>query len=288
MDDETFKVIIEEHEKYLKGDGGKPADFTGANLSKRDFTGMDLRDICFARACLKDTVFHQTDATGARFSYANLWGSRMTESIFDFALFQYAVLTGSDISLSKFNIANFFCASLSAVSVKNSLFAFNQLRMANLYGAFFEDTDFHRVDFTGANLTEARFRNSKITTHRRSERLKHLETTAPENSNGGFCGALLLNTKFQSSEVNPKSIIGADLTGATLPEGWNHASVGWTRQGEPAHYLRGLKTPEGTLISCGPLFEGTLEDFRVFIDSSSDYRGSLTKALNTVLSLLEG
>ena len=115
-----LKKVLNDHLKWLKGEGGKRADLSGAdlretnlrdvnlrhaNLKGADLTGADLRD-----SDLRNTNLRYTDCTGANlecadltgsdFSYSNLSDSNLSDSNLAGVNFKRANLKGADLDYS--------------------------------------------------------------------------------------------------------------------------------------------------------------------------------------------
>ena len=66
MKREDLAVILEDHKKWISGDGGKKADLSGADLSEADLSGADLR-----WANLREADLSGADLSGANLRAAN-------------------------------------------------------------------------------------------------------------------------------------------------------------------------------------------------------------------------
>jgi len=103
---ETFKNILDRHQKWLDGiNGGKIADFSGQNLSTETFfKDADLRGADFLHSNLKCTNFIGANLQNADFNHANLY---------------MAILINTDLRGADFSGANLFGAFLSGANLEN-------------------------------------------------------------------------------------------------------------------------------------------------------------------------
>ena len=107
MTKSKFNKILEEHEKWLNGEGGCRADLRGADLRKSDLRGINLSganlegaDLSWADlrdSDLRNTNLKYTDLTGA-----NLENSKLADSDLSYANLSYADL--SDTNLEGVNL----------------------------------------------------------------------------------------------------------------------------------------------------------------------------------------
>ena len=70
MTKDELKLILEEHAKWVRGEGGKRADLRGAHLGGAHLGGADLR-----RAYLRDTYLGGADLRGAYLRDTDLRGA---------------------------------------------------------------------------------------------------------------------------------------------------------------------------------------------------------------------
>ena len=131
---EKLADILENHRKWMRNEGGRRANLSGADLSRANLSGADLSraDLSWAdlrRANLSGAYLSRADLSGADLSGANLSG---------------ADLSGADLSRADLSWAN--------------------LRRANLSGAYLSRADLSWADLSGAkglldtvNYMEAHF-----------------------------------------------------------------------------------------------------------------------------------
>src|SRR5258705_9424806 len=103
---DEIERLLAEHRLYLETEyhEGHRANFSSADLARRDFSGLNLRGVKMDRALLSGADF-----TGAYLQSANLIGAILQEACFD----------GADLSRARLSGANLVSASLeSACLVK--------------------------------------------------------------------------------------------------------------------------------------------------------------------------
>jgi hypothetical protein len=116
MNQEVFEKIVEEHQLWLKGSGGRRADFNHADLTGGNLSGLNL--------------------SYAQFCHANLSGCSFSET----------VLTGANMASSRL-----YCADLTGANLRGTNFS-----GSNMYGSHLMDAVLIDADFMDANLSEAR------------------------------------------------------------------------------------------------------------------------------------
>src|SRR6266436_8179932 len=91
---DEIERMLAEHRLYLETEyhQGHRANFSSADLTRRDFSGLNLRGIKMDRAVLKGADF-----SGARLQSANLIGVISQEARFDGADISGARLSGADL-----------------------------------------------------------------------------------------------------------------------------------------------------------------------------------------------
>jgi hypothetical protein len=88
----NLKKILDSHRLWLDGQGGKRADFQGANLYEVDLSGADLQ-----RANLAGADLQRVDLWGANLSCADLRRADLSEADLRGANLDGADLTGVDL-----------------------------------------------------------------------------------------------------------------------------------------------------------------------------------------------
>jgi len=77
MDKDKLKEILEEHEKWWRGDGGSRANLSGANLSYADLPCTNL-----SYADLSGANLYGANLYGANLYGANLYGANLQKTIY--------------------------------------------------------------------------------------------------------------------------------------------------------------------------------------------------------------
>ena len=123
----NLEKILEEHKKWLNGEGGIRADLRGADLRRADLSRADLRGADLRRADLSRADLRGADLIGADLRRADLRG---------------ADLIGADLRRADLRGANLTEADLRSAD----------LRGANLTGADLREADLSRADLSRADL----------------------------------------------------------------------------------------------------------------------------------------
>jgi len=72
MYSDKLKEILEEHRKWVRGDGGSRADLSGVDLSGADLSGVDLSGVDLSDADLYGANLSRADLSGADLSGVDL------------------------------------------------------------------------------------------------------------------------------------------------------------------------------------------------------------------------
>ena len=72
MSPEELKAILDDHAKWLRGEGGERADLCWANLRLADLRGANLRGANLCEADLSDANLRDADLSGANLRWADL------------------------------------------------------------------------------------------------------------------------------------------------------------------------------------------------------------------------
>ena len=89
MNPEELKIVLEEHAKWLKGNGGKQANLQGSNLQRANLRHSNLQE-----ANLKGSDLRHANLQEADLENANLQGANLKDSILPFANLQDAAIAG--------------------------------------------------------------------------------------------------------------------------------------------------------------------------------------------------
>jgi len=98
MNADELRTILDEHEKWLCGNGGKRANFRGADLTGADLTGADLTGAYLRDADLWGAYLRDADLWGAYLRDAYLRGANLRGANFRDAYLRGADLTGADLT----------------------------------------------------------------------------------------------------------------------------------------------------------------------------------------------
>ena len=98
-------IVLNDHQKWLAGTGGRHADLRCADLSGANLSGADLR-----RADLRSADLRYANLSGADLKYANLSGADLRR-----ADLSDANLSGADLGCADLSNANLSGANLSGV-----------------------------------------------------------------------------------------------------------------------------------------------------------------------------
>ena len=156
---EDLEHVLGEHEKWIEKNGGKPADFTNADLSQANFEHAKLNGAIFKGATLRGTNFTEADLSGADFSGAKLDALKGTDAEHGFTDFTHATLVGTIFKEADLAGAYFggedqasFGARLQDAKLNN----------ANLANADFTRANLSRADLSGTTLGGADFSNATL------------------------------------------------------------------------------------------------------------------------------
>ena len=122
---EELNLILQDHNLWLKGTGGKRADLSGATLS------------------------------GATLSWANLSGANLSGANLSGANLSGATLSGATLSWATLSWANLSWANLSGAILSGATLSWATLSWANLSGATLSWANLSGAILSGANLSGA-------------------------------------------------------------------------------------------------------------------------------------
>jgi uncharacterized protein YjbI with pentapeptide repeats len=192
------------------------ADLAGLDLSYLDMSGMvfnfaDLSHTNMSNCDLTKAVMRGVKVEGTNFSNSSLSGATLENIKAHGAKFYKANLTRTSIIRADFTKADLRYANMAGILMKydaageqlSSLLWHTDLSRANLEFADMRGVDLSGANFTSANLSEANISNSKI-----DECI--------------FTDAILCRINFLGAIGEIKSLKGADLTGAIMPDGSEH------------------------------------------------------------------
>ena len=128
--------ILEKHQMWLKGKGGKRADLEGTNLKD-----VYLRNANLQYANLKDANLELVNLRGSNLRYANLQHANL----------QYTNLAEVNLEDANLIYANLKDANLRCANLKNSDLRYANLSYANLKGSYLEGVKTN-INTIGYNL----------------------------------------------------------------------------------------------------------------------------------------
>ena len=192
---DNLEKILEEHKKWLSGDGGIRAYLSGAYLSGAYLRGADLTEADLTEADLRGADLRGADLSGAYLSGAYLRGADLTRADLTRADLSGAYLSGAYLRGADLTRADLRGADLSGADLSGAY-----LRGANLRGVRYdENTAFFALQcpeegsFIGYKIckeykivklliTEDAKRSSATTRKCRASKAKVLEITNIENT----------------------------------------------------------------------------------------------------------
>jgi uncharacterized protein YjbI with pentapeptide repeats len=136
-------------EAALRGRRSASIRFTGWNMTEADLNGLDLQGCEFVRCRAGHANFSSSNLTQVRFLFCDFNNSKWRGTIVSSAFFQDCKLTGAQLA-----VAN----TLMSPAFERCL-----LINANLRGLSFRRAQLDGVDFHGADLREADFRDAVLT-----------------------------------------------------------------------------------------------------------------------------
>ncbi|HAM2061900.1 TPA: pentapeptide repeat-containing protein [Listeria monocytogenes] len=117
MKQEELDIILENHGKWLRNEGGEKADLSNADLKNTNLRFANLR---------------LADLRGADLSYANLRGANLRFADLRGADLRFADLRGADLRFADLSNANLSIADLSYANLSIADLRFADLSNANL------------------------------------------------------------------------------------------------------------------------------------------------------------
>jgi uncharacterized protein YjbI with pentapeptide repeats len=215
--DKSLADILEEHKKWLKGEGGRRADLRSAALKNADMkgvnlTGADLREAALEGACLNRVDLRGADLRKAHLDRAGLIGSRLIAANLEFASLNEVVGTEAD-----FTEANLLRAGLSKAGLNRAVLRGANLREADLREANLVKADLKGADLKGAEMDGALLSGADLTgADLRRTRLVGANLLGVDLARANLDGADLREARLGESRLVCSKLTRADLTGADL------------------------------------------------------------------------
>ena len=145
-----LKVILNEHEKWLKTRYSLHPEGSRADLYEADLYGADLRRADLRRANLRGADLREADLRGADLRRADLRRANLRGADLYGADLRRANLRGADLYG-----ANLYGANLRRANLRGADLYGADLRRANLRGADLYGANLYGANLYGANLREA-------------------------------------------------------------------------------------------------------------------------------------
>ena len=201
LPEEQIWKIIENHEKWLRGNGnkGKKAKLRNVNLKGMDLKCVDLSGAILSEANLSEANLSEANLSGANLSGANLSGANFSE-----ANLNDADLSGTNLSGTNFTRAFLRNSDLSETNLNGTKFDGVSLDHSRFIGV-----ELNNTSFEDANLREALFENARSLSQSGTigDYFQSQYFTGPVN----FKNSDLTRTRFLNSTIN-----NADLTWARI------------------------------------------------------------------------
>ena len=153
MDKDRLRAILESHGKWLRGEGGKRADLSMANLYGADLCGADLRKADLREANLYGADLCRADLSMADLSMAPLCGANLRETNL-----RWANLCGADLCGADLYRADLRKADLEGAILSEKIIQIGPIGSRREYTIFWVDRDIVQCgcwnDYEGGSLDE--------------------------------------------------------------------------------------------------------------------------------------
>lgn len=117
---EELNKILEEHELWLKGEGGKRADLSDTDLSDTDLSGVNLSDANLNNTNLRCANLKYADLSSANLRYADLKGANLRCADLKDADLRRANLEDADLSYSNLSNSNLRDVNLNSADLSSA------------------------------------------------------------------------------------------------------------------------------------------------------------------------
>jgi len=145
-----IEIILENHKKWRKGEGGERANLRYTDLSYTDLSDTDLRYADLSNAGLRYADLSNADMSNAGLRYADLGNADLSGADLRHANLRNAGLSGADL-----RHANLRNADLRYTDLRNAGLRYADLGNADLSGADLRHADLGNADLSGADLRHA-------------------------------------------------------------------------------------------------------------------------------------
>ena len=164
MTKETIEAMLKSHKDFLEGkDGGKKADFSGANMAGIDLRHLNLTGINFSGAIMRGVNFKGADLRGAQFISSDLRTVSFSRTCLRDTDFSDASLSNINFSNSVLIGANLANAKLANICLFNTTGNGKQIKTVQLDYIINYTADRLQIGCKNYSFDEwLHFRNSKI------------------------------------------------------------------------------------------------------------------------------
>ncbi|HAO5988651.1 TPA: pentapeptide repeat-containing protein [Listeria monocytogenes] len=115
MNQEELDIILENHGKWLRNEGGDRADLSNADLKNTNLRFANLR-----LAYLRGADLSNANLRGADLRFADLRGADLSNVNLSYANLRFADLRGADLSNVNLSYANLSIADLNNANLSNA------------------------------------------------------------------------------------------------------------------------------------------------------------------------
>ena len=152
--------ILEDHELWLKGEGGKRANLSDTNLYNAILEGANLKCAILEGANLKGANLNNADLTNADLTNANLSFAELNNTNLKCVDLRFVNLEFTDLKY-----ANLICVNLNNSDLTNTDLRYSDLSHADLRQVNLEYADLRYVNLSNANLsyTNLKYANLRYT-----------------------------------------------------------------------------------------------------------------------------
>ena len=150
-------------ESALRGRGSASMRFMGWNMTEADLNGLDFMAANSCAAALGHANFSSCNFTEARFLFCDFNNTKWRGTIVSSALFQDCELTGAQMAVANTLMSPAFerCLLINA-NLRGLSFRRGQLDGVDFQGADLRDADFRDAVLTGCSLREANVTNARF------------------------------------------------------------------------------------------------------------------------------
>ena len=207
---------------YLLSDTDfREADLRGANLEDADLEGADLRGANLSKINLGIMYPRRTNFRGANLSYARImeYGNHISGFDLSNTIFEQTNLTGADFHDANLSGANFCNANLQGINLSNANLQRASFQFSDLSGANLSGVDLSNINFQSANLSAANLQHTNLRgTNFFDADLSNVDLSSLDLREADLRNAILLNTNLHASQFLGANLSAATLTGACIAD----------------------------------------------------------------------